>query len=50
MTNRPAVALYERANHPALFPAHPVFHRALADPVLHRALGVVGEEVGYGLL
>ena len=50
MTNRPAVVLYERANQPALFPTHPVFHRALADPVLHRALVMVGEEIGYGLL
>ena len=50
MTNRPVVVLYERANHPALFPTHPVFHRALADPVLYGALVMVGEEIGYGLL
>ena len=50
LTNRPAVVLYERANHPALFPTNPVFHRALADPALHRALVTVGEEIGYGLL
>lgn len=50
LTNRPAVALYERANHPALFPTNPVFHRALADPVLHKPLVMVGEEIGYGLL
>ena len=50
LTNRPTVALYERANHPALFPASPVFHRALADPTLHKALVMVGEKVGYGLV
>ena len=50
LTNRPAVALYERANQPDLFPTNPVFHRALADPTLHKALAVVGEEVGYGLI
>ena len=50
LTNRPAVVLYERANHPALLPTNPVFHRALADPTLHKALVMVGEEIGYGLL
>ena len=50
LTNRPAVVLYERANHPDLFPTHPVFHRALADPTLHKALVMVGEEIGYGLV
>lgn len=50
LTNRPAVALYERANQPSLFPANPVFHRALADPTLHKALVLVGEEIGYGLV
>ena len=50
LTNRPAVALYERENHPGLFPTNPVFHRALADPTLHRALVVIGGEIGYGLL
>ena len=46
----PAVALYERADHPGRFPANPVFHRALADPTLHKTLVMVGEEVGYGLV
>ena len=50
LTNRPAVVLYERANQPDLFPTNPVFHRALADPTLHRALVMIGEEIGYGLL
>ena len=50
LTNQPAVVLYERANHPGLFPTRPVFHRALADLALHKALVTVGEEVGYGLV
>lgn len=50
LTNRPAVALYERANRTGLFPTNPVFHRALADPTLHKALVMVGEEIGYGVL
>lgn len=50
LTNRPAVVLYEWANEPDLFPTNPVFHRALADPTLHRALVMIGEEIGYGLL
>lgn len=50
LTNRPAVVLYERANQSDLFPTNPVFHRALADPTLHRALMTIGEEIGYGLL
>ena len=49
LTNRPAVALYERANQPDLFSTNPVFHRALADPTLHRALATVGDEIGHGL-
>ena len=50
LTNRPAVALYECADRPGRFPANPVFHRALADPTLHKTLVMVGEEVGYGLV
>ena len=50
LTNRPAVALYERADRPGRFPANPVFHRALSDPTLHKTLVMVGEEVGYGLV
>ena len=50
LTCRPAVALYERADHLGRFPANPVFHRALADPTLHKTLVMVGEEVGYGLV
>ena len=50
LTNRPAIALYERANTPALFPKNTDFHRALVDPLMHRALNVIVEEIGYGLV
>ena len=50
LTNRPTVVLYERANDLHLFPTNPVFHRALADSTLHKALVMVGEDIGYGLL
>jgi hypothetical protein len=45
--NAPAVALFERAA-PAL-PAHPFFHRALADQLLQPALAGAAEELGYTL-
>ena len=50
LTNRPTVALYERAKRIAPFPANPVFHRALADPTLHKAMVIVSDEIGYGLI
>jgi hypothetical protein len=45
--NQPAAALYERAL-PAL-PAHPSFHRALADPTLLGALQNAALRLGYRL-
>jgi hypothetical protein len=50
LTNRPTIALYERANTPALFPKNTRFHRALADPLMHKALNVIVDEIGYGLV
>lgn len=50
LTNRPTIALYERADKPSMFPGNPVFHRALADPTLHKALVALGAEIGYGLI
>ena len=50
LTNRPAIALYERANTPALFPKNTGFHRALVDPLMHKALNVIVDEIGYGLV
>lgn len=50
LTNRPTIALYERANKPSMFPGNPLFHRALTDPTLHKALVALGAEIGYGLI
>ncbi len=50
LTNRPIMALYERANPQGLFAQRIQFHRALADPLLHKALQVMVEEIGYGLV
>ncbi len=50
LTNRPTIALYEGSNTPALFPDATRFHRALADPLVHKALTVIVDEIGYGLV
>lgn len=50
LTNRPTIALYERANNPSVFPANTRLHRALADPLLHKALTIIVDEIGYGLV
>lgn len=50
LTNRPTIALYERANTPTLFPESTRFHRALADPLMHKALNIIVDEIGYGLV
>ena len=50
LTNRHTVALYERAARSARIPATTRLHRALADPLMHRALVLVVEEIGYGLI
>ena len=47
LTNRPAIALYERANNNDMFPSNTRLHRALADPVLHKPLIIVAQEIGY---
>lgn len=47
MTNRPVVALYERAETLNSFPANPRFHRALADPLLLDLLQEVCVDIGY---
>jgi hypothetical protein len=46
--NRPAVALYERAQD--AMPAAPVFNRALADPALLRRLSSAASQLGYRLV
>ncbi len=47
-SNRPAVALYERAR--SAVPTSPFFHRPLADPALLVPLRAIALEVGYGLV
>jgi hypothetical protein len=49
LTNRPAIALYERASTP-LFPGNTRLHRALADPLMHKALTVIVDEIRYGMV
>jgi hypothetical protein len=46
---KPALALNERALESALFPAHPEFHRALADDVLLDSLKHAAQALGYAL-
>ena len=50
LTNRPTIALYERAKIAHLFPSNTRLHRALADPVLHKPLMIVAQEIGYSLI
>jgi hypothetical protein len=45
----PAFALNERALKEPLFPAHPLFHRALADDVLLDPLKHAASALGYAL-
>ncbi|MGH2355141.1 MAG: RES family NAD+ phosphorylase, partial [Chloroflexota bacterium] len=45
--NTPGVALFERAA--GALPARPLFHRALADPLLLPALADAADELGYTL-
>lgn len=49
LTNRPAIAFYERANTGDLFPSTTRLHRELANPLLHRPLQIVAQEIGYRL-
>jgi hypothetical protein len=44
---RRAVALNERAVKAPFFPAHPLFHRALADDVMLDALKHAAHDLGY---
>ena len=46
---RAAIALNERALREPLFPAHPLFHRALADDVMLDPLTHAARELGYAL-
>lgn len=44
-----ALALTDRAEGTAIFPPHPLFHRALADDVLLDTLKDAGDRLGYAL-
>ncbi|MDR5725879.1 MAG: RES family NAD+ phosphorylase [Terriglobia bacterium] len=46
---KPAIALNERALKAPLFPAHPLFHRALADDAMIDTLKHAARELGYAL-
>jgi hypothetical protein len=45
----PAFALSDRAERLGVFPAHPLFHRALADDVLVDSLKDAADKLGYAL-
>jgi hypothetical protein len=45
----PALALNERAQRPSPFPAHPAFHRALADDAMLDVLKRAAKDLGYAL-
>lgn len=47
MTNRPVMALYERARSVAPFPSEPRFHRALHDPLLLDPIQEACVDIGY---
>ncbi len=50
LTNRPVMALYERALRLEPFPDSPCFHRALADALLLEPIRNVCKEIGYDFL
>lgn len=50
MTNRPIMALYERARSKNVFPDSPIFHRALADPLITDPLHEACVDIGYAFL
>jgi len=47
--SEPALALSERAERRRIFPAHPLFHRSLADDVLLDSLKHAAASLGYAL-
>ena len=47
MTNRPVAALFERALQKRPFPATPLFHRSLGDPLLHIPIQEACKDIGY---
>lgn len=49
LTNRPVMALYERALDAAPFPDSPRAHRGLDDVLLLETIRNAGKEIGYSL-
>ena len=49
LTNRPTIALFERADNENLFSSATVLHRALSDLLMFNAISSVVNEIGYGL-
>jgi hypothetical protein len=49
LTNRPTIALFERADDENLFSNATVLHRALEDPLMFNAISSIVNEIGYGL-
>lgn len=48
LTNRPAMALYERVLRRPPFPGSPLFHRALGDALLIDPVRGACQDIGYG--
>ena len=49
LTNRPTIALFERAADENLFSNPTLLHRALTDPLMFNAISSIVDEIGYGL-
>lgn len=50
LTNRPIIALYERAAGSKSLQGSTQVHRALADPLMHTPLTIIADQIGYGLI
>ena len=50
LTGRLCIALYERAESAVDDGARVLIHRALADPLLHRTVLSVADEIGYAII
>ncbi len=50
LTNRPAIAIYERALNANLFPPAPELHRELSSPLLINPLRNACNEIGYDFI
>ena len=50
LTNRPAMALYERVLHSPPFPGTPRLHRALSDALLIDPIRGACQDIGYDIV